>query len=60
MVQLGLWDAVMPRLARMEDVRSALLLITFGVRGPAGALLYDWFGIRLVFTTAGRAWPARS
>ena len=50
----------MPRLARMEDVRSALLLITFGVRGPAGALLYDWFGIRLVFTTAGRAWPARS
>ena len=30
-----------------------LLLVTFGVRGPVGALLNDWFGIRLVFTTAG-------
>ena len=30
-----------------------LLLVFFGVRGPAGALLSDWFGIRLVFTTAG-------
>ena len=34
-------------------VTGWLLLITFGVRGPVGALLYDWFGIRLVFTTAG-------
>jgi molybdate transport system permease protein len=30
-----------------------LLLVTFGLRGPVGALLNDWFGIRLVFTTAG-------
>ncbi len=32
-----------------------LLLVTFGVRGPIGALLQDWLGIRLVFTTAGAA-----
>ncbi len=32
-----------------------LLLVTFGVRGPVGALLNDWFGVRLVFTTAGAA-----
>jgi molybdate transport system permease protein len=30
-----------------------LLLVTFGLRGPVGALLNDWFGIRLIFTTAG-------
>ncbi len=30
-----------------------LLLVMFGVRGPAGALLLHWFGVRLVFTTAG-------
>jgi molybdate transport system permease protein len=30
-----------------------LLLVTFGIRGPVGSLLNDWFGIRLVFTTAG-------
>ena len=36
-------------------VTGWLLLIIFGVRGPAGALLYQWFGIRLVFTTAGAA-----
>ena len=30
-----------------------LLLVTFGVRGPVGALLNEWFGVRLVFTTAG-------
>lgn len=34
-------------------VTGWLLLILFGIRGPAGALLWDWFGIRLVFTTAG-------
>jgi molybdate transport system permease protein len=32
-----------------------LLLMVFGVRGPVGAWLHDWFGIRLVFTTAGAA-----
>lgn len=31
------------------------LLMVFGVRGPLGALLNDWFGIRLVFTTEGAA-----
>src|SRR6202789_733727 len=34
-------------------VTGWLLLIIFGVRGPVGSLLQDWFGIRLVFTTAG-------
>jgi len=34
-------------------VTGWLLLIIFGVRGPVGALLYDWLGVRLVFTTAG-------
>jgi molybdate transport system permease protein len=34
-------------------VTGWLLLIIFGVRGPIGLLLYDWFGIRLVFTTTG-------
>ena len=29
------------------------LLLLFGVRGPLGALLLQWFGVRLVFTTAG-------
>ena len=36
-------------------VTGWLLLILFGIRGPLGSLLYDWFGIRLVFTTAGAA-----
>ena len=30
-------------------------LLLFGVRGPVGALLQDWFGVRLAFTTAGAA-----
>ena len=34
-------------------VTGWLLLIIFGIRGPIGALLNDWFGVRLVFTTAG-------
>jgi molybdate transport system permease protein len=36
-------------------VTGWLLLIVFGIRGPLGSLLYQWFGIRLVFTTAGAA-----
>jgi molybdate transport system permease protein len=36
-------------------VTGWLLLILFGIRGPIGALLNDWFGVRLVFTTAGAA-----
>lgn len=31
------------------------LLMLFGVQGPVGAALHDWFGIRLVFTTEGAA-----
>jgi len=31
------------------------LLILFGVQGPIGRPLHDWFGIRLVFSTAGAA-----
>ncbi len=34
-------------------VTGWLLLITFGVHGPFGAWLLAWFGVRLVFTTAG-------
>ena len=34
-------------------VTGWLLLIIFGIRGPIGSVLYEWFGIRLVFTTAG-------
>jgi molybdate transport system permease protein len=39
-------------------VTGWLLLIVFGIRGPIGAMLYDWFGIRLVFTTAGASLAA--
>ena len=31
------------------------LLMLFGVRGPIGQPLHDWFGIRLVFSTEGAA-----
>ncbi len=31
------------------------LLMVLGIRGPIGAPLHDWFGIRLVFTTEGAA-----
>jgi molybdate transport system permease protein len=34
-------------------VTGWLLLILFGIRGPIGSLLLDWFDIRLVFTTEG-------
>jgi len=30
-----------------------LLLVVFGIRGPVGAWLYETFGLRLVFTSAG-------
>lgn len=30
-----------------------LLLLLFGVQGPLGSLLQQWFGVRLVFTTEG-------
>lgn len=31
------------------------LLLLFGVRGPIGSMLFDWFGLRLVFTSTGAA-----
>lgn len=34
-------------------VTGWLLLMVFGIRGPVGSFLNEWFGIRLVFTTAG-------
>ena len=34
-------------------VTGWLLLILFGIRGPIGSLLLDWFDVRLVFTTSG-------
>ncbi len=39
-------------------VTGWLLLVIFGIRGPVGSLLFDWFGIRLVFTTAGASLAA--
>ena len=36
-------------------VTGWLLLVLFGVRGPLGAPLLQWFGVRLVFTTNGAA-----
>jgi len=39
-------------------VTGWLLLILFGIRGPIGSVLHDWFGIRLVFTTAGASLAA--
>lgn len=32
-----------------------MLLMVFGIRGPIGQFLNEWFGIRLVFTAAGAA-----
>jgi molybdate transport system permease protein len=34
-------------------VTGWLLLLIFGVRGPLGSLLLQWFGVRLAFTSAG-------
>ena len=34
-------------------VTGWLLLLVFGMHGPAGALLHAWFGVRLVFTAEG-------
>jgi molybdate transport system permease protein len=39
-------------------VTGWLLLIVLGVRGPIGSLLFDWFGVRLVFSTNGAALAA--
>jgi molybdate transport system permease protein len=34
-------------------VTGWLLLLVFGVHGPVGAILHEWFGARVAFTTAG-------
>ncbi|HKP27260.1 MAG TPA: molybdate ABC transporter permease subunit [Dongiaceae bacterium] len=34
-------------------VTGYVLLLLFGVKGPIGAPLNDWFGVRFAFTTAG-------
>ena len=39
-------------------VVGLLLLLLFGVRGPFGAPLLRWFGVRLVFTSAGASLAA--
>ncbi len=39
-------------------VTGYLLLLTFGRQGPAGGLLYDWFGVTLAFRWTGAALAA--
>jgi len=39
-------------------VTGWLLLLAFGRQGPVGALLYDWFGVTLVFRWSGAALAA--
>ena len=34
-------------------VTGWILLLLFGLRGPLGALLHQWFNVRLVFTSEG-------
>ncbi|MCQ4159682.1 molybdate ABC transporter permease subunit [Roseomonas sp. GC11] len=52
----GLLDALVHLPLVMPPVVVGwLLLVTFGVRGPVGSLLQEWFGLRLVFTTGGAA-----
>jgi len=36
-------------------VTGWLLLLIFGIHGPLGAVLLNWFGVRLAFTTGGAA-----
>src|SRR5262249_56756851 len=36
-------------------VTGYLLLVLLGRRGPLGSLLYDWFGVSMVFTWVGAA-----
>jgi molybdate transport system permease protein len=52
----GVLDAVVHLPMVLPPVVTGwLLLLVFGVRGPVGALLFGWFGVRLAFTTAGAA-----
>jgi len=50
----GLLDALVHvPLVLPPVVTGYVLLLLFGVRGPFGQLLEQWFGVRLVFTAAG-------
>ncbi len=50
----GLFDGIVHLpLVLPKVVVGYILLITLGTRGYLGQYLYDWFGISLMFTTAG-------
>jgi molybdate transport system substrate-binding protein len=56
--KLGLWDAVSPRLARADDVRSALLLVERG-EAPAGIVYATDAAVSKAVMVAG-TFPADS
>jgi molybdate transport system substrate-binding protein len=56
--KLGLWDAVSPRLARTDDVRSALLLVERG-EAPAGIVYATDAAVSKAVMVAG-TFPADS
>jgi molybdate transport system substrate-binding protein len=56
--KLGLWDAVSPRLARSDDVRSALLLVERG-EAPAGIVYATDAAVSKAVMVAG-TFPASS
>jgi molybdate transport system substrate-binding protein len=56
--KLGLWDSVQPRLARTEDVRSALLLVERG-EAPAGIVYATDAAVSKAVMVAG-TFPADS
>ncbi len=50
----GLFDGIVQLpLVLPKVVVGYLLLVALGTRGFLGQYLYEWFGIRLIFTTAG-------
>ncbi len=56
--KLGIWDAVSPRLARADDVRSALLLVERG-EAPAGIVYATDAAVSKAVVVAG-TFPANS
>ena len=56
--KLGIWDAVSPRLARTDDVRSALLLVERG-EAPAGIVYATDAAVSKAVMVAG-TFPANS